>query len=144
MIFIGYGLSIIESNISLRDSDLLWCLLRRSLREDDRQNTVFHGSLNFLVLQGHSSVHTPIPKCAAQCEHTSTPLGRGIERENLPDRRSRTTYPFSLLPEDVRDSPNTVSVLLWISMLTFSLLRPGSSNVAVTRFFSLSSWTSIL
>ena len=29
-------------------------------------------------------------------------------------------------------------------MDTFSLLMPGSSKVAVTRFFSLSSWTSTL
>ena len=73
--------------------------------------------------------------------HTLTPSGTGNEHENCPKRRLRKRYQLPSLSESDFDSLETVRRLSRTLTETFSLFTPGSSNVALTRLFSLSART---
>lgn len=121
-------------------------LRHRSLpREGDGQDTIIHRRLDVLWLLLQAKIKLcALTNVKCQSRHTLIPSGTGNERAKRPNRRSRMTKPFSCFSDSSLDSPETVSTLFRRSIFTSCLLIPGSSNVALTRFLSLSSWTSTL
>ena len=129
---------------ALRNSDLLWSKLSTWLGERYSQNAVLHISLNLIILQNATLARNILLKKVNQIQNTFTPCGSCNVLENFPNLRSRTAYPLSSCSAEILFSTDTTSRPFWISRWTSSFFEPGNSNVAVTRFFSLSSCRSIL
>ena len=132
--------------VSCHADDLCWPLRKRRGRNDARPRNTQHAICQrcvYVLDLDESSQHTyyralHVLKCLSK-GHTSRPIGTVIVRSNLPYFISfigYTTKVGSVLARNGggRRSPEIVSrpsLVKWTPISSF--LRPGSSNVAVTK-----------